>query len=314
VEKEEIILGTRGSALAVRQTQFVAAAVQRAAPAARVAVKTITTRGDRARHVPLAALGGTGVFVKELEDALLDGRIDAAVHSLKDLPTQTADGLIIAAVPAREDSRDALLSREGRTFWSLRNGSRVGTSSPRRRAQLLHLRRDLDVLDLRGNLDTRLRRLDEGRYDAILLAAAGLLRLELADRITETLPFSAMLPAAGQGALAIQIRAADGHLRRLLRALDDAATRRAVGAERAFLRQIGGGCHAPVGAHASLARDHLELEGCIAAPDGTKLLRDWIEGDAARAEELGVALAERLLRQGGAEVVCGTEGAAGERA
>jgi hydroxymethylbilane synthase len=299
VNRRRLILGTRGSKLALRQAHLAAGALRREAPDLELEVQTVTTRGDGQRDAPPASLGGAGVFVKKLEAALLDGRIDLAVHSMKDLPSQMSDGLVIAAVPRREDPRDALLAREAASLATLPRGARVGTSSPRRRAQLLHLGPALDVCELRGNLDTRLRRLAEGRYDAIVLAAAGLRRLHLEHHITELLPFETMLPAVGQGALAIQTRADAQALRARLAALDHPESRAAVTAERAFLRRVAGGCHVPVAAHASVTNGDLTIAGCIASPDGVGRVRGRAAGLAWDAESLGLELAERLLDEGG---------------
>ncbi|NQT54464.1 hydroxymethylbilane synthase [bacterium] len=299
----ELILGTRASTLARRQTGMVADAIRCAAPSARLAVKTITTRGDRDRQAPLSSFGGVGVFVKELELALLAGSIDVAVHSLKDLPSATTEGLCIAAIPAREDARDALLSQKGGDLHHLPRNARVGTSSPRRRAQVLSLRPDLSVRDLRGNLDTRLRRLDEGDFDAIVLATAGLCRLGLQARITQRLPHDMMLPAPGQGALAIQVRAGDAKARDVLRPLSDPDTVAAVEAERAFLAAIGGGCHLPVGAYASVSDGTLSLAGCVLALDGSTTIRDEASGTPEDAAHIGASLAEALLLRGAAAML-----------
>jgi hydroxymethylbilane synthase len=309
VVRREVIFGTRASRLARRQTELTAAALRSVAPATRLSVKTIATSGDRDRDTPLAELGGAGLFVKELEQALLAGLIDIAVHSMKDLPSAATPGLCVSAVPAREDPRDALVSRERAPLEQLPEGARVGTSSPRRRAQILRRRPDLDVRSLRGNLDTRLRRLDEGAFQAILLAAAGMRRLGLAERITQYMPLDLMLPAAGQGALALQTRADDVGLRDLLTPLDDPATHAAVRAEQAFLRGVGGGCHVPVGAHAAVQGTQLTLTACIAAPDGRACVQDHGTGVPAEAEAIGRLLAEALLSRGGEDMLC----AAGNR-
>jgi hydroxymethylbilane synthase len=311
VVRREVIFGTRASKLARRQTQLMAAALRKVAPATRLSVKTIATSGDRDQDTPLADLGGTGLFVKELEQALLAGVIDVAVHSMKDLPSTATRGLCVAAVPPREDPRDALVSRGGAQLEQLREGACVGTSSPRRRAQLLRRRPDLNVSNLRGNLDTRLRRLDEGTLQAILLAAAGLRRLGLARRITQYIPIHVMLPAAGQGALALQTRADDAGLRELLQPLDDPHTHAAVRAEQAFLCCVGGGCHVPVGAYAAVDGRKLTLAACIAEPDGRACVQDRLTGHVDDAEETGRLLAEALLSRGGEHMLCvaGTRGA-----
>jgi hydroxymethylbilane synthase len=307
VTRREVIFGTRASKLARRQTELMAAALRSVAPSTRLSVKTIATSGDRDQDTPLAEFGGAGLFVKELEQALLAGAVDIAVHSMKDLPSAATPGLCVAAVPPREDPRDALVSRGGAQLDRLPQRACVGTSSPRRRAQVLHHRPDLDVSNLRGNLDTRLRRLDEGTFQAILLAAAGLRRLGLAQRITQYIPLHVMLPAAGQGALALQTRADDVGLRELLKPLDDPHTHTAVRAEQAFLRCVGGGCHVPVGAHAAVNGSRVTLTACIAAPDGRARLQDRLTGAAGEAEGVGRLLADALLSRGGEGMLYATE-------
>jgi hydroxymethylbilane synthase len=255
---------------------------------------TIKTTGDRIASAALPLAAGKGLFTKEIEEALLDGRADVAVHSLKDLPTEMDPRLVIAAVPQREDPRDALV---GRTLPELRSGARVGTGSPRRAAQLLHLGRGLIVENIRGNVDTRLRKLDEGQYDAVVLAAAGLRRLGLADRIAEVLPVEVMCPAVGQGALAVQCRADDTATRRRLAALEDPAARAEVTAERALLAELGGGCRVPIGGCARVEGDWMHLSGVIASPDGAELVRVAVDGPAGDPEGLGRRAARRLLAQ-----------------
>lgn len=294
-----VTIGSRGSALALRQTDLVRQALCRVAPELDVTVKTVRTRGDRERDAALASFGGAGVFVRSLEEALLAGEIDLAVHSMKDLPTAEPARLVIAAVPPREDPHDALISSVATAVDDLPREARVGTGSPRRRAQLLRRRPDLAVIGLRGNLDTRLRRLNEGRYDAIVLAAAGLNRLGLADRIGALLPYDVMLPAAGQGALAVQVRNDDDALRAVVAGIDDADTRAAVTAERAFLRALAGGCHVPAGAHAAVADGRLRVMACILSPDGADAVRGTRDGPPQDAEAVGAALAAALLDQGG---------------
>ena len=285
-----MIIGSRGSPLALWQARWVAAQL----PGAEIAV--IKTTGDKITDVPLAQVGGTkGLFIKEIEEALVEGRIDLAVHSLKDVPAQIDPRLIIAAIPAREDPRDALV---GRSLSELPKGARVGTSSLRRAAQLRHLRGDLQLEELRGNVDTRLRKLDEGRYDAIVLAAAGLSRLGLEGRIAERLDPEVMCPAIGQGALAIETRAGDGETRKLLAPLDDPAARAETTAERALLAALGGGCQLPLGGSARLAGDRLRLTAVVASPDGAELVRVTLGGPASDPAELGRRAAEDLLRRG----------------
>lgn len=296
-------LGTRGSLLALRQTQIILEELQRQHPGREFALKVITTRGDRAQEVPLTQLRGEGVFVKELEATLLAGDIDMAVHSLKDLPTGTTPGLTLAALPPRGEVRDALVCPQGYTLDRLPPGSRLGTGSPRRGAQIRALRPELEVVPIRGNLDTRLRKAEAGQYDAIVVAAVGMERLGLAERITQYLPLEACLPAVGQGALAVQVRAGDRESLSLAAALDHLPTRREVAAERAFLEALGGGCRIPMAALGQARDDLLELHGLVAREDGSRLLRSKLQGDASQPEELGQALARRLLEMGAAELV-----------
>src|SRR5438105_4175481 len=273
-----LTIASRGSQLALWQARWVAG--QLAARGHETRIEIIKTTGDKITDVPLAKVGTKGLFTKEIEEALLDGRADLAVHSLKDLPTELPEGLVLAAVPEREDPRDAVV---GKRLADLPHGSRVGTSSLRRSAQLRKLRPDLVIESVRGNLDTRLRKLDEGQYDAILLAAAGLKRLGWADRIAEILPVEQMCPAVGQGALAIETRAT-GSGYDACALLDHAETRAAVTAERALLSALGGGCQVPIGAHAAVAAGRVHLVAVVASPDGATLVRALGElavGDAA---------------------------------
>lgn len=264
-----------------------------------VRIEIVTTTGDKDSK-PLSIIGGKGVFTRELEEALIDGRIDLAVHSLKDLPTILPEQLELAAMCEREDPRDALVVHGGGhvSLRELPPGAVVGTSSPRRLAQAKYLRGDLDVKELRGNVDTRLRKLDEGQYDALVLAAAGLNRLGLKNRITNLIDPEDMLPAVGQGALAIETRAEDQETRKLVELIDHAPTRLACEGERALLRTLGGGCQLPIAAHGVMKGRDLHLQGLVASVDGTQLIRDRISGAADDAESLGKALAERLLHLG----------------
>jgi hydroxymethylbilane synthase len=296
--REAITIGTRGSKLALAQTELVRAALLARYPELTVSVERITTQGDAVIDRPLAAIGGKGLFVTEIEAALRDGRIDLAVHSAKDLPSTLPDDLTIAAIPARADARDVLVARDGAMLRDLPPGARVGTSSPRRACQLRALRPDLTIADVRGNVDTRLRKLAEGQYDAIALAAAGLARLGLTEVISEWFAPETMAPAIGQGALAIETRADDAGLAALLAPLHDADTAAAVTAERAFLAELGGGCTAAIAAHATIAGDTLTLAGLIGATDG-RLVRDTRAGAVADATRLGAALAASLLAAGG---------------
>ncbi|HLI28703.1 MAG TPA: hydroxymethylbilane synthase [Chloroflexota bacterium] len=305
-------LGTRGSQLALRQAELVRAALQAQYPALAVELVPITTRGDQLAHLPLQAISGQGVFARALEDALLAGTIDCAVHSLKDLPGALRPGLVLAAFPPREDARDALVARTAAGFAALPPRARVATSSPRRAAQLLAARPDLEIVPIRGNVDTRLRKLEEQQLDATVLAVAGLRRLGLAARITEPLPLDLCLPAVGQGALAVQCRADDPATWALLAPLDDAPTRAAVEAERALLAALGGGCRLPIAGHATVEGAALRLAGLLATPDGRTLIRDQVVGPASAAAQLGRALAERLLAAGGGALVAAAHAAASE--
>lgn len=293
--RRTLVVGTRGSALALTQTRWVIARLRRLHPHLEFVERVIKTSGDRGLGTEV------GAFVKELEEALQRGEIDLAVHSLKDLPTRRPEGVRIGAVPERATPNDALISREGRSLPQLPKGARVGTGSPRRRAQLLALRRDLEVVPLRGNVDTRLRKLDAGEVEALVLAKAGLERLGLTERVTEVLPFEAMLPAVGQGALAVEVRADDSWAWELVSALDHRETREATAAERAFLEALGGGCRVPIAAYGRVEGGNLVLDGLVADPDGLHVLKGRVEGVPDKAEELGYELAERLLAQGAAD-------------
>lgn len=287
-------LGTRGSALALAQTGGVAERLRGAGIA--VEIVTVRTAGDRAQRDRSMMLG-RGAFVKELERALLEGEIDVAVHSAKDLPTDPVEGTEIAALPAREDPRDAVVTRYGGGLAELPAGARVGTESPRRRAFVLHARPDLEVAPIRGNVDTRLGKLDDGEVDALVVAVAGLVRLGLERRIGEALDPAAMLPAVGQGALAVQTRAGD-RAADAVRPLDDVGTRTAVVAERSFLTSMGGGCRAPFAALGRVEGERLLLDGAALEPDGREILRERMEGSREEAAGLGARLAEALLARG----------------
>lgn len=313
-------IATRGSALALTQSRWVAAQIAELCPDVAAELVIIKTEGDLRQDRPLSAIGGRGVFVKAIEDALLEGQADAAVHSLKDMPSELPPGLLLAAHPEREDPRDALVlpavevPGEQRSFpdvapdtWHLAlplpHGAKVGTSGPRRRAVLLNGRPDLCLADVRGNLDTRLRKLDAGEYDALILAAAGLRRMGWAERISFPLPVEWSVPAVGQGALAIETRAGETSLIERLSRLDHAPTRACVTAERAALARLRGGCTVPFGAHATLAEDTLTIHGMIADPDGTRLIRQSLAGPASDPAALGTRLAEALLAAGGAALI-----------
>jgi len=291
-------IGTRGSALALWQANHTRALLARAHPGLDVEIVEIRTEGDRVRDVPLAAVGGVGLFTKEIERALLDGEVDVAVHSLKDLPTELAAGLALGAVPSREDVRDAVVGKP------LGPGVTVGTGSPRRRGQLLAAYPGIRVEGIRGNVPTRVDRTEaEDGPDSVVLALAGLLRLGLEDRVAEVLPLRTMLPAPGQGALGIEVRADDERARALVAPLEDPEARAAVAAERAFLRRLEGGCTAPVAAYAKATEGQITLRGVVAEPQGGALITGSSDGGVDDPQSLGVSLAEDLLSRGAAEVL-----------
>jgi hydroxymethylbilane synthase len=292
-----LVIASRGSQLALWQAHWVERQLTAAGHECRIEI--IKTTGDKITDVPLAKVGTKGLFTKEIEEALLDGRADLAVHSLKDLPTELPEGLALAAVPEREDPRDAIV---GKRLADLPQGAKVGTSSLRRAAQLRKLRPDLVIESVRGNLDTRLRKLDEGQYDAIVLAAAGLKRLGWGDRIAETLDASLMCSAVGQGALAIETRSS-GAGRVACSALDHPETHIAVTAERGVLAALGGGCQVPIGAHATVSEGLLRLQAIVASPDGSELIREDAEGDPADAEAIGRAVGKELLAHGAQKIL-----------
>ncbi len=294
--KMNLRVGTRGSLLARTQTETVVALLRAARPDLTITTEIIQTTGDARRDVPFAAVGTKGMFVKEIEDALLANRVDIGVHSLKDMPGILPQGLTLAAYPAREDARDALISRSGASLAQLPTGATVGTSSARRQALLRAFRPDLNVIELRGNLDTRLRKLDEGQYDAIVLACAGLRRLGLEARITERIAPEICLPPPGQGALALETRAEDDATRALLAPLNDPDTVAAITAERAFQAAIGGGCSVPIGAYATLRGDILTLQAVIASPDGLQVTRHSETGTRDAAEQIGRNVAKFLQK------------------
>jgi hydroxymethylbilane synthase len=295
----KIRIGARGSALSLAQTDIVATALRESAE---VEVISISTTGDRLSRLE-AAMTGKDLFTREIDDALLDGRIDVGVHSLKDMPSRLPDGLALAAVPPREDPSDVLVSREGVRLGALPPGSRLGTSSARRRAQILAARPDLELLEARGNVDTRIRRLNEGRWDAIVLARAGLARLGRLGEVTEVLPPSLMLPAIGQGALAVVTRENDRAVRELVVRLDDLRSHYEALAERALLDLLEAGCRAPVAGLARVEKGRLRLSGAVFAPDGSRRLSDEGEGPVENAEALGREVARRLLEGGAADLI-----------
>jgi len=303
VKKDTIIIGTRSSKLALWQADYVMECLQKKYPELHVEKKLMTTKGDKILDAPLAKIGGKGLFTKELEQDMLAGGIDIAVHSLKDMPTEVPDGLIITAITKRCDPGDAFVSNKVASLAELPQGAVVGTSSLRRKAQLLHARPDLEIRDLRGNVNTRLRKLDAGEYDAAVLAVAGLRRLGFGGRITEVLPKSMILPAVGQGALAIEAREDDAETRELVAFLNDEATVACAKAERAFLARVEGGCQVPVGVYATPEDGGLHVEAVIASLDGRRLYRDHVSGQVKDAEPLGTRLADKLLDMGGIDIM-----------
>jgi hydroxymethylbilane synthase len=298
-----IRIGTRGSRLALVQTRSIVDAIRQKHPEVEVEVEIVHTQGDKVLDRPLSAIGDAGVFVKEIETALLEERVDLAVHSMKDLPSKLTSGLALAATTERADPRDVLVARSASSLDALPRGGTVATGSLRRRSQLLALRPDLNVEDLRGNVPTRLEKFDRSTWDAIVLAGAGLARLGLAARIRSHIPVESMIPAVGQGALAVEIRASDRDLAERVSFLSHAPTERAVVSERSFLARLEGGCRVPIAAYAEIRNGRLSLRGYVGAVDGSRHLRREIEGDASRAEDLGLELAESMLGEGAAAII-----------
>jgi len=309
-ERSTLIIGTRGSQLALWQAEWVQRQLKQIAPDISVVLKRIQTSGDKIQDVPLAKVGGKGLFVKEIEEALLRKDIDLAVHSMKDLPAELPSGLHIICVPEREDPRDALLVGDKKKLDALPLGARVGTSSLRRQAQLLHVRPDLQIKMLRGNVDTRLRKLQENHFDAIVLAASGLKRLGWDEHITECLPVDVSLPAIGQGALGIEGREDDGFVRNLVSRLEHQQTRVTVTAERALLKRLEGGCQVPIAGHAVLQGENLTLDGLVISLDGKRYVRYSLSGLMSEAESIGKKVAEGLLDRGAQPILQEIYGAA----
>ncbi len=301
--KKHIKIGTRASLLAVTQSGWVKSQIESQHPGTTVELVKITTKGDKILDVPLAKVGGKGLFVKEIEDALLDNTVDLAVHSMKDVPSDLPEGLHVAIVPLRENPHDAFISMQYNSVMELPQGGTVGTSSLRRKSQLAALRPDLEIKDLRGNLDTRLRKLEEGQFDAIILAAAGLNRLSMSQRITNLFTAEQMLPAVGQGSLGIELRKTDTELLEGMAFLHDTKTDIAVSAERAFLLRLEGGCQVPIGAFATTDGTYVTLTGLIASVDGESVLKEQATAPTGSARELGIQLAESLLKKGGREIL-----------
>lgn len=303
MSNKTIRIGTRKSDLAMWQAHEVSDALTRTFPDLNVEIVKISTKGDAVLDVALSKIGDKGLFTREIELALTDGRIDMAVHSLKDLPTALPDGLVIGGVLPRGEVRDVLISTQKLPLKEMPDGSRIGTSSLRRQAQLLHFNPKLEVVDIRGNVNTRLRKMKEGHCDAVLMAGAGILRLGLDHEISEFVDPSIILPAVSQGAVAVEIRENDTEMEALLKGINDGATWQATMAERAFLRTIEGGCQVPVGCYSQATNSSIRLTGMVASVDGKQLLRERVEGTLDDAETMASGLAEKLLSQGGKEIL-----------
>ncbi|MBO8136839.1 MAG: hydroxymethylbilane synthase [Desulfotomaculum sp.] len=301
--RKQIVVGTRESALAMWQTNWVVEKLKMRYPDRDFKIVKMKTQGDKILDVALAKIGDKGLFTKELELAMLDNKIDFAVHSMKDLPTKLPDGLTIGAICRRENPADVLISPSGKKINELPQGARIGTSSLRRCAQLLKYRPDLNLESLRGNLNTRMKKLHSQRLDGIILAAAGVTRMGWADHITQYIPFDICLPAVGQGALGVEIREDDEEIKKMVKTLEDKDTSWAITAERALMRTLEGGCQVPIGALGQVKENRLHLEAAVVSLDGSKSVRLDIEGSVEEAEELGIKLANRLLENGGAEIL-----------
>jgi hydroxymethylbilane synthase len=300
--KNRILVGTRRSALALAQSRQVIEELKQVIPHLHSEIVPIRTRGDK-MHELGTNVEGKSLFTHEIEEALIQNRIDIAVHSMKDLTTRQSAGITIAAIPSRANAHDALVSRNERKFAQLQPGARVGTSSPRRKSQLLAARGDLEIVDMHGNIDTRFRKLASGDYDAIVLAVAGLERLKLVRHITQVLPTNLMLPAVGQGALAVQSREDDQEIKELVSKIDDRLTRREIEAERAFAKQLGADCRTPIAAYARSDSSRLTVEGMVASPTGRMLVRGRVTSDDPDSNKIGEALAKSLLEKGAGAVL-----------
>jgi hydroxymethylbilane synthase len=303
VKNNRLVIGTRGSQLALWQTEWVKKELERRFSELTIELTIIKTTGDKILDSPLSKIGDKGLFTREIEHALLRGDIDLAVHSLKDIPTETPDGLIIGAITKRADVRDVFISKHYKSLKELPAGATVATGSLRRKAQLLHLRPDLQIADIRGNLNTRFKKFDESTWDGMILARAGIDRLGFSERITQVIPTSLMLPAVGQGALAVEIRKSDRRVRQFVSALQHEATATAVTAERSFLKYLEGGCQIPIGAYGRIRRGELLLDAMVGSLDGSFIIRDAVKGEPKDAKKLGIALAKKLYKQGGKEIL-----------
>ena len=302
--RNKIVIGSRGSKLALIQANLIKSQLEKANKEIEFAIEIIKTTGDKITDVPLAKIGNIGLFTKELENALLDKTVDLVVHSAKDMPTDIPDSLEIGAVTKREDPHDALISKDNVSLKNLPQNAKLGTSSLRRRSQALACRPDLEIVDLRGNLDTRLKKLEAGDFDAILVAMAGLTRLGLADKASEIIPYDIMLPAVGQGALCIEIRENDEQIKNIIKILQHFDTRYEVMAERTLLHRLQGGCQIPIGAHAEIIFPvNLKMEAVVCSLDGTTIIRDSVEGKVDDFSTMGIELANKLLGRGGRNIL-----------
>jgi hydroxymethylbilane synthase len=300
---KELRIGTRGSQLALYHANWVKEKLVQTHPHLKVTLITIKTTGDKIQDAPLAKIGGKGLFVKEIEEALIQGRIDLAVHSIKDVPTELPESLHLSAITKREDPRDVFISKDGTLLKDLPQRAKIGTSSLRRQAQLLHFRGDLELIPLRGNLDTRLKKLERMNLDGIVLAMAGVKRLGFEARITEVFPIEISLPAIGQGALGIETRKEDKGVEERIHFLNDPESAIAISAERSFLKRLGGGCQVPIAAFAKIVDSNLRIDGLVGTTDGKRLVKHHLEGPAEEAESLGNELAEILLGKGAKEIL-----------
>lgn len=301
--RDKIVIGTRKSVLALWQAEYVAERLQKAYPHLVVELLPVSTRGDEILNMPLAEIGGKGLFIQELEELIREGKADMAVHSLKDLPAELPEDFVLAAVTDREDSRDAFVSLRYKTLEELPAGATVGTSSLRRQSQILHRRPDLHIKSLRGNVQTRLRKLDEGQYDAVILAAAGLIRLGLGDRIGSYLSVQDSIPAAGQGVMAVEVRKSDEELQEMLSFIHNSHVASCIAAERVFLGRVGGDCKIPAGAFAEIEGERIHINAFISSEDGQRFYQRAVSGPACEAISVGTAAAEQLLDDGGRVVL-----------
>jgi hydroxymethylbilane synthase len=309
-DRTQLVIGTRGSKLALWQSEHIAARIT-ALTGLPVTLKVIKTTGDKVLDVPLAKVGGKGLFTKEIEVELEAGNVDLAVHSMKDVPTQLPDGLMIGAMPERVDPRDAMVSGAGYDLHTLPQGARLGTSSLRRRAQVLALRPDLEIVDVRGNLDTRMRKAETGELDAVLLAVAGITRMGWGDRITHVIDTADMCPAVGQGAIGVEVRCADDFMLGVCERLTHLETMACVTAERVVMRMLEGGCQVPIGAYCRFEDDMLVMDAIVASVDGTTIVRYRMEGSPAEPDLLGAMMVERLIGLGAGEVLAEVRAASG---